>query len=229
MICDMSKAAVIGSKSIQKQIVLPWSKALEISLESLRVRFGRSLITSSSIMLATAFLAFTLMGHDILKRMIELNDPNINYLIQKKGIDLEAGDPGLAAREWWLIATSMVVCLVGVANALLMSVTERIKEIGTMKCLGALNSFVVKLFLIEALLLGVISSLMGAVLGFIFSGTTNLGFFGKAALIHAPYLQMVLDMLNTVLLGSVLSVIAAIYPSLIAARMQPVDAMRKEI
>jgi len=214
---------------IQKQIVLPWSKAFEISLESLKVRFGRSLITSSSIALATAFLAFTLLGHDFLKRMISLNDPNINYLLQKQGFDLEAGDPGMAAREIWLISTSMLVCLVGVANALLMSVTERIKEIGTMKCLGALNSFVVKLFLIEALLLGIVSSTIGAVAGLGFTIVLDLGTYGFKAVLSAPFLSFIVDAFSTVFIGTFLSIIAAIYPSLIAARMQPVDAMRKEV
>ena len=48
----------------------------------------------------------------------------------------------------------MLVAFVGVLNAMLMSVTERFREIGTMKCLGALNSFIVKLFLIESLFQG---------------------------------------------------------------------------
>lgn len=225
----MAHATIVGKKSIQKQIRLPWSKALEISLESLKVRFGRSLITSSSIMLATAFLSYTLFGHDFLNKMITMNDANINYKLQLMGIDLEAGDPGFNARELWLISTSMIVCLVGVANALLMSVTERTKEIGTMKCLGALNSFVVKLFLIEALLLGILSSLVGGIAGFFFGLLSNWGNFGLLGLRSAPVMQGIADIGLTVIIGTFLSIIAAIYPSLNAAKMQPVEAMRKEV
>jgi putative ABC transport system permease protein len=225
----MNATAIVPRKTIQKQIVLPWSKAIEISLESLKVRFGRSLITSSSIALATAFLCFTLTGHDFLKSMIALNNPDINYILQKQGIDLETGDPGLAARELWLISTSMLVCLVGVANALLMSVTERIKEIGTMKCLGALNSFVVKLFLIEALFLGVLSSAIGGVAGVVFTFLMNSGTYGLSAVLKSPFLKFGFDVGATVLTGTFLSVVAAIYPSLTAANMQPVEAMRKEV
>ena len=228
-IAPMAHATIAGRKTIQKQIRLPWSKALEISLESLKVRFGRSIITSSSIMLATAFLCYTLFGHDFLKKMISMNDATINYKLQLMGIDLEAGDPGFNARELWLISTSMLVCLVGVANALLMSVTERIKEIGTMKCLGALNSFVVKLFLIEALLLGIISSVIGGVAGFLFGLLSNLGNFGMLGLRNAPLMLGMKDIVITVVLGTFLSTVAAIYPSLTAAKMQPVEAMRKEV
>ena len=214
---------------VGKQIVLPWSKAVEIAKESMRVRLGRSIITSASVILATAFFAFTMANHEFMARLISLADPSLNFLLQKRGIDLETGDPGLKAREWWLLLSSMAVCLVGVSNALLMSVTERIKEIGTMKCLGALNSFVVKLFLIEALFMGSASSLAGVLVGTGGALAVNLVGFGMPALVHAPVAGLVRSLVITVVVGTVLSVLAAIYPSLVAARMQPVEAMRSEV
>lgn len=217
------------SRAVGKQITLPWSKAVEISLESLRVRLSRSIITSSSIILATAFLAYSLANHDFLLRLLELNDPKIEFLLQKRGIDLETGKVGIGAREMWVITTSMLVCLVGVSNALLMSVTERIKEIGTMKCLGALNSFVVKLFLIEALFMGAASSTVGSILGVLVSVAINWFGFGTAAIVHAPWGAAFVSGGSTILLGTFLSILAAIYPSIIAAHMQPVEAMRKEV
>ena len=48
-------------------------------------------------------------------------------------------DYGIQERMLWLILVSMVVCAVGIANAMLMSVTERFREIATLKCLGALD------------------------------------------------------------------------------------------
>ena len=221
----------IGSRSraVGKQITLPWSKAVEISVESLRVRLSRSIITSSSIILATAFLAYTLGNHNFLLRLLELNDPTIEFLLQKRGIDIETGKVGIGARELWVIITSMLVCLVGVSNALLMSVTERIKEIGTMKCLGALDSFVVKLFLIEALFMGAASSVVGAILGVTVSIAINWLGFGFIAIANAPWLAVLTSGIATIFLGTFLSIFAAIYPSVIAARMQPVEAMRKEV
>ena len=221
----------IGSRSraVGKQITLPWSKAVEISVESLRVRLSRSIITSSSIILATAFLAYTLGNHNFLLRLLELNDPTIEFLLQKRGIDIETGKVGIGARELWVIITSMLVCLVGVSNALLMSVTERIKEIGTMKCLGALDSFVVKLFLIEALFMGAASSVVGAILGVTVSIAINGLGFGFIAIANAPWLAVLTSGIATIFLGTFLSIFAAIYPSVIAARMQPVEAMRKEV
>ena len=45
--------------------------------------------------------------------------------------------------------------------------TERIGEIGTLKCLGALNKFVVRLILIESLFIGLLASILGAVVGYL--------------------------------------------------------------
>ena len=63
---------------------------------------------------------------------------------------------------------ALLVCFVGIMNSMLMSVTERFKEIGTMKCLGALDRFIVTLFFIEAGLMGLIASAAGLVSGLVY-------------------------------------------------------------
>ena len=69
-------------------------------------------------------------------------------------------------RSIWLVVMSLLVCSVGITNSMLMSVTERFKEIGTMKCLGALDSFVVTLFLLESGMMGICASVLGWAVGF---------------------------------------------------------------
>ncbi len=211
-----------------RQRSLSWPKALEIALMGLKVRLGRSVITAVSIALACAFLAFTLAGRDLLHALIALKDPDVDFRLQRRGIDLELGAAAQAARETWLLGTSLVVCFVGVTIALLMSVTERIKEIGTIKCLGALDSFVIRMFLIEALLLGSISSCIGSLAGLAASGLMHLGVYGAAAWRVASWRDLAADGLITVVAGSVISILAALYPTRLAARMQPVEAMRRE-
>lgn len=217
-----------SSRTPGKQIVLPWSKAATIALESMRVRFGRSLITASSIALACAFLVFIYVKQDLLEFLRVLDDPEVDFVLQKKGIDLES-DVSLASRAVWLIGTSLVVCLVGVSNALLMSVTERIKEIGTMKCLGALDTFIVKLFLMEALFMGTASTLIGVVTGLLLCFAVSAAEFGPVVFSGTPWLAISGHAIFTLVVGTLLSILAAIYPSLMAARMQPVEALRKEV
>lgn len=212
-----------------RRIVLPWSKALEIAVESLRVRFGRSLITSGSIALATAFFMDTLANQAVLGSLKSLGNAEINFMLQRHGIDLEDATPGIAPRDLWIIATSMVVCLVGVSNALLMSVTERIKEIGTMKCLGALNWFVVELFLLESLALGALGSLAGAVVGTALAIVPWLLRAKELAAVGLPWRVMGLNLLIGVGVGMLLTVFGALYPALRAAQMAPAEAMRTEV
>ena len=123
---------------------------------------------------------------------------------------------------------SLLVCAVGIANAMLMSVTERYREIGTMKCLGALDWFVVKLFLIEAAFLGIIGSIAGAFLGFVASFLAWLTQYGNV-MWGLMWGQLFLRLLAAVLIGTLLSVISAIYPARRAGRMRPADAMRTEL
>jgi len=139
-------------------------------------------------------------------------------------------------RGVWLVALSLMVCVVGITNAMLMSVTERFREIGTMKCLGALDIFVVKLFLIESALQGVAGSVAGAVIGFLLAFVRALFTFhtkdpesGNSywlALQFFPGLTLLAWLAIALGVGIALSIVAAIYPAIRAARMEPVQAMR---
>src|SRR5690606_11296710 len=127
-------------------------------------------------------------------------------------------------KNTWLVVMSLLVSVVGITNAMLMSVTERYKEIGTLKCLGALDNFVVKLFLIESGLLGFFGSLFGALLGMAFMLLTALG-----GLRSIDWLSLFAQLGMCIVLGTFLSILAAVPPSMRAAKMAPVEAMRTEV
>jgi hypothetical protein len=139
-------------------------------------------------------------------------------------------------RGVWLVTLSLMVCVVGITNAMLMSVTERFREIGTMKCLGALDIFVVKLFLIESALQGVAGSIAGAVIGFLLAFVRALFSYHATdpetgnsywlALRFFPGLTLLAWLAIALCVGIALSIVAAIYPAIRAARMEPVQAMR---
>ncbi len=144
----------------------------------------------------------------------------------------------MAMRNLWLVSLSLMVCIVGITNAMLMSVTERFREIGTMKCLGALDSFVVRLFLIESSFQGAAGSLLGATLGLTLAFARALFAYHFAdvttgesywfALQYFPGVQILFWILVAIVIGTVLSVLAAVYPAYRAAKMEPVEAMRTE-
>ena len=128
----------------------------------------------------------------------------------------------------WLLGLALLVAFVGILNAMLMSVTERFREIGTMKCLGALDSFIVKLFLIESLFQGIIGTILGIALGLGLTLLSSLSSYGSFAFANMPVGNVVGAAGLVFVVGVALTVAGAVYPAWQAARMQPVEAMRVE-
>jgi ABC-type lipoprotein release transport system permease subunit len=122
------------------------------------------------------------------------------------------------------------VTTIGVSNALLMSVTERFREIGTMKCLGALSRFIRTLFLIESSLIGFAGSVIGAILGALLP-MVAYGFTYSFPQVFGsmPYGWLVLAAAASTIAGTVLSVVAALYPARFASRMVPASALRSTV
>ena len=138
------------------------------------------------------------------------------------------GWTGLPVRTRWLIIVSFIVCAVGICNTMFMSVTERFSEIATMKCLGALDGFVMMLFVFEAAIQGVIGSVCGAVLGCILALVLGLGTFGMLLFDNYPLREVLTTLLASAGVGIVLAAGAAIAPAWAAARLAPMEAMRVE-
>ena len=136
---------------------------------------------------------------------------------------------GLPPSTLWLVGLSLLVCAVGVTNALMMSVTERFHEIATMKCLGAMDGSVMKVFVIEALIQGLVGGAGGLVLGLclaLLRGLLEFGGLLGMALAGWPQLLQALGL--SLLAGLILATAAAVAPSLVAARLAPMEAMRVE-
>lgn len=133
-------------------------------------------------------------------------------------------------RNWWILIISLLVTVIGISNAMLMSVTERFREIGTMKCLGALSSFIRQIFLIESSLVGLSGAIAGALFGMVFS-TIAYGFTYGLGLVltSVDYPRLMLSLLISIVIGVALSVVAAIYPANFASRMVPATALRTNI
>lgn len=345
----MSRRELLQRGAIGRQIVLPWRKALEIALKSIKVRFWRSMITMSSIILAIAFLMFIWTASAItaslaagpqreldtlkaqlaevraclagqsgaagreeikkrfasqlagavegaeakleearakleeatteeakdLEKQIKDLDASLaperrvellaEYLAEeRRAIELTKGEldatlqqersgggsePGasqrraaragvggvatdflrhMSATDKWLAALALLVCFVGIVNAMFMTVQERFREIGTMKCLGALDSFIVKIFLVESAMLGFIGTLAGILIGFVLSSLRQWLVYGGATWSYMSLGSLLLAAVMAAAVGLVLSTIAAIFPARKAARMEPVEAMRIE-
>lgn len=208
---------------IGQQIELPFMESVRISFQSLMIRFWRSVITTAGITLGIAFLVSVWANNKISIAMQESSGKQ-----QIAGFD-EDEPQGISTKDIWLIIMSLIVCVVGIANSMLMAVTERFREIGTMKCLGALDRFVVRLFLLESGFQGLAGALIGALIGCLASILLNLKNYGLDLFFFFPVLPVLQIILAGCLLGMVLAVIGAAFPAWRAAKLPPAEAMRTEV
>lgn len=158
-------------------------------------------------------------------------------MVQRRNDRIESGltdisqGPGMfgfSTRVQWLIIVSLIVCTVGITNAMLMSVTERFREIATMKCLGATDGFIMINFLLESGLQGLGGGVIGGLLGFLLGIVRASVPCGWMAFQNIPFLEMTIGFFACVIVGIMLSIVAAIYPARVAARLAPMEAMRVE-
>ncbi len=198
-----------------RQVNLPFIRAVEISLRSLKIRFWRSLVTSAVVFLAIAFLVYMLSVESV-NAMLERE---IGEVIVKTA----------HAQRIWVAIISLLVAVVGITNTLHMSVAERYREIGTMKCLGALDRFVVELFLLEALAMGAIGASVGSLLGTILATTPWVFRIKELAEATLPWATLGQNFLIGCVVGLFLTVVGSLYPAYRASRMVPAEAMRTEV
>jgi putative ABC transport system permease protein len=138
----------------------------------------------------------------------------------------------LQALSFIMMVILIGIMVAGIMNTLWIAIRERTREIGTLRAIGMQRGGVMRLFLIEAAMLGVLGALVGIGLGALATYAIN------AANIHVPtsvQLFLMRDTLHLVVEGGTLAfslalitfvtAAAALYPSLRAARLKPVDAM----
>ncbi len=116
---------------------------------------------------------------------------------------------------------SLLVGGIGVMNIMLVSVTERIKEIGLRKALGAPPRVIRRQFLVESSVLGLAGGLLGVVLGII--GAAVL-----PSVVNQPITISGLAAVGAIAVAVAIGVIFGVYPASRAARLAPIDALRTE-
>lgn len=120
-----------------------------------------------------------------------------------------------------IAAISLLVGGIGVMNIMLVSVTERIREIGLRKALGATPSAIRNQFLVEASMLGLLGGVLGLALGM-------AGAWLIATLTSFPVVPSFGAALIALLVSLVIGIGAGVYPATRAARLAPIDALRTE-
>lgn len=116
---------------------------------------------------------------------------------------------------------SLVVGGVGVMNIMLVSVTERTREIGLLKAIGARQTDILRQFLIESVVMTLIGGTIGIALGI-------LGAFLISLFFNIPFVVSIPAILIAVGVSSLVGIVFGLYPARKAAKMNPIDALRYE-
>ena len=121
---------------------------------------------------------------------------------------------------------SIIVGTIGIVNTMATSVVERKKEIGIMKSVGAKNSHIFTLFLVEAGFLGLVGGILGIIAGLSigYMGTIGINnFVGSTATPEINLMLIIFTLIGSFLIGS----LAGVIPAMNAAKQNPVEALRK--
>jgi putative ABC transport system permease protein len=118
-------------------------------------------------------------------------------------------------------AVSLLVGGIGIMNIMLVSVTERTREIGIRLAIGALGGEVLSQFLVEAVLLCVFGGLIGIVVGL-------SGSYAAAHFFALPFAVEPLVVLGAFAFSAVIGIGFGYFPARKAARMNPIEALRHE-
>jgi putative ABC transport system permease protein len=123
-------------------------------------------------------------------------------------------------------AVSLVVAGVSILNVMLMSVTERTKEIGILRSIGTRRKEVMRMFIYEALILGLVGAVIGGVLSFCAGYVTTAVFVGNPDYLFHP--KSLLYIFFGMAFGVFTSVASGLYPAWKAAHLNPIEALRYE-
>ena len=156
------------------------------------------------------------------RRIAENEDDNFNVLDTRQIAETLSGTTRVMTMLLGAVAAvSLLVGGIGIMNIMLVSVTERTREIGIRLAIGALEREVLLQFLVEAVVLSAFGGFVGIVLA-------TLATMGLARIIQVPYLFNPQINILAFLFSAAIGVIFGFFPARRAAQLDPIEALRHE-
>ncbi len=220
-----------GFKKNNRPGFLPVMRVLEISWHNIIRRKRRSFISIIITTLAISFIMPVIAHRAIIRRSKISTPPHIIARVQKP----EASAAGKLfvkhlgkIRDVWLLVIAVIMSMLWLAKSSLESFSRRFKEIGIMKCLGALNTHIFQLFFVEMLIQNLIAMIFGVILGMAFTFIPLYFVLGPDIWFGFPLLNLSFFIFLSLLITIVVSAGGVIYPAFLAIRAAPIDIIRVE-
>jgi putative ABC transport system permease protein len=121
---------------------------------------------------------------------------------------------------------SLVVAAVSIFNVMMMSVNERVQEIGILLSIGTEKAEVRRMFLYEAFILGIIGAVVGGICSLVIGYSVVSAMIGNTAYFFLP--DSILYVPEGMVIGIVVCIVSGLYPAWKASNMDPIDALRSE-
>jgi putative ABC transport system permease protein len=121
---------------------------------------------------------------------------------------------------------SLLVAATSIFNVMMMSVSERVQEIGILLSIGTEKGEIRRMFLYEALILGIIGAGIGGVMSIIIGYTVVSAMIGNTAYFFMPESMVYIP--AGVMIGMTVCIVSGLYPAWRASNMNPIDALRSE-
>jgi putative ABC transport system permease protein len=164
---------------------------------------------------------------DYVKKVVNRKDSKVSVFEMK--MILERIEEVFGKMTLFLMAiagVSLLVAGISILNIMLMSTIERTKEIGLMRAIGAYRETILKIFLTEALILGLIGSIIGGALSFVGGYAIDMLILKTAKYVFQ--LSSLLYVFVGIGFGISTALVSALYPAWKASRLEPIQALRYE-
>jgi len=153
---------------------------------------------------------------------INENMPGVRAVAVKQIAETEMGMMGKVSKFLLALAgITLAVGCFGVVNTMMTSVHERIRDIGIMRAVGASRNQIIRIFLYEAIIIGVVGGFLGYVAGTLLAYIVGPLIFGGVAVTYVPQY-----FLPSLALAAFIAVIATVYPAFRASKIKVADSFR---
>jgi putative ABC transport system permease protein len=121
---------------------------------------------------------------------------------------------------------SLLVAATSIFNVMMMSVSERVQEIGILLSIGTEKGEIRRMFLYEAFILGIIGAVIGGIMSIIIGYSVVSAMIGNTSYFFLP--ESVVYIPGGMLIGMIVCIVSGLYPAWRASNMDPIEALRNE-